>query len=304
MYTKSNRGTKGMEKVVRKAYAKINFGLDVLRRRPDGYHEVKMIMQTVDIWDQLTFLRSSKPGITLRIAGAELPAGKDNLIVRAAELVMAERNLGEGVEIELEKRIPIAAGMAGGSTDAAAVFHGLNELFGLGMSPDRMKELGVKIGADVPYCIMGGTALSEGIGEKLTALPPPPECILVVAKPDINVSTKYVYENLHADQLTEHPDIDGMIQAIRDGSLSGITQRMANVLETVTVKAYPVIHRIKTVMKETGAENALMSGSGPTVFGIFEDEAKAYEAKTQIRSSGLARQVYVTKPYNYKERSR
>lgn len=303
MYTKSNRGTEVMEKVVRKAYAKINLGLDVLRRRPDGYHEVKMIMQTVDIWDQLTFIRSSKPGVALRVSGAELPTGKDNLIVRAAELVMTEKNPGEGVEIELEKRIPIAAGMAGGSTDAAAVFHGLNELFGLEMSLDRMKELGVKIGADVPYCIMGGTALSEGIGERLTELSPPPECILVVAKPDINVSTKYVYENLHADQLTAHPDIDGMLQAIREGSLTGITQRMANVLETVTVKAYPVIDQIKTVMKETGAENALMSGSGPTVFGIFTDEQGARDAARRITEEGLAMQVFVTGFHNEERRA-
>ena len=287
-----------MEKVIRKAYAKINLGLDVLRRRPDGYHEVKMIMQTVDIWDQLTFTRSTKPGITLQIAGAELPAGRDNLICKAAELVMREMNLNEGVEIELVKKIPIAAGMAGGSTDAAAVFHGLNELFDLEMSLEKMKELGVKIGADVPYCIMGGTALSEGIGEKLTKLPPPPECVLVVAKPDINVSTKFVYENLHANRLTEHPDIDGMLQAIKDGNLTGITQRLGNVLETVTVMNYPVIEQIKTVMKEAGAENALMSGSGPTVFGIFTQERRAQEAERRIREEGLAFQVFVTGFYN------
>ena len=287
-----------MEKVVRKAYAKINLGLDVLRRRPDGYHEVKMIMQTVDIWDQLTFVKSAKPGIVLKIAGAELPVGKDNLIYKAAELVMNEMNLNEGVEIELVKNIPIAAGMAGGSTDAAAVFHGLNELFGLGMSLDRMKTLGVKIGADVPYCIMSGTALSEGIGEILTRLPAPPECILVVAKPDINVSTKFVYENLHADQLTEHPDIDGMLQAIKDGSLTGVAKRMANVLETVTVKEYPIIDQIKKIMLEAGAENALMSGSGPTVFGIFTEKEKAQSAAQIIKEEGLAPQIFVTGFYN------
>ena len=204
-----------MDSITRKAYAKINLGLDVLRRREDGYHEVKMIMQTVDIWDVLTFSRSEKPGITLSVNKEELPASKDNLIYRAAELVMQKYNIQDGVIISLEKNIPIAAGMAGGSTDAAAVFHGLKELFSLEMSVEEMQKLGVKIGADVPYCIVGGTALSEGIGEILSPLPAPPDCVLVVAKPDINVSTKFVYENLHANELKVHPDIDGMIDAIR-----------------------------------------------------------------------------------------
>lgn len=283
-----------MECITRKAYAKINLGLDVLRRRPDGYHEVKMIMQTVDIWDLLTFRKSSAPGIFLSVENKEIPAGADNLIYKAADLIMKEYDIKEGVEITLEKHIPIAAGMAGGSTDAAAVFHGLNELFELGMTLEKMQGLGVKIGADVPYCIMGGTALSEGIGEVLTPLLPPPECVLLVAKPDINVSTKFVYENLHADCLSGHPDIDGMVEAIREGSLLGITDRMANVLETVTVKEYPIIDRIKKTMLSAGAENSLMSGSGPTVFGIFEEKEKAQQAAEEIRRQKLAGQVFVT----------
>ena len=287
-----------MDSITRKAYAKINLGLDVLRRREDGYHEVKMIMQTVDIWDVLTFSRSEKPGITLSVNKEELPASKDNLIYRAAELVMQKYNIQDGVIISLEKNIPIAAGMAGGSTDAAAVFHGLKELFSLEMSVEEMQKLGVKIGADVPYCIVGGTALSEGIGEILSPLPAPPDCVLVVAKPDINVSTKFVYENLHANELKVHPDIDGMIDAIREGDLSGITERMGNVLETVTVKEYPVIEEIKSLMKQAGAENALMSGSGPTVFGIFTDRESAKAAAKQIKEKGLASQVFVTGFYN------
>lgn len=287
-----------MDSITRKAYAKINLGLDVLRRREDGYHEVKMIMQTVDIWDVLTFSRSEKPGITLSVNKEELPASKDNLIYRAAELVMQKYNIQDGVIISLEKNIPIAAGMAGGSTDAAAVFHGLKELFSLEMSVEEMQKLGVKIGADVPYCIVGGTALSEGIGEILSPLPAPPDCVLVVAKPDINVSTKFVYENLHANELKVHPDIDGMIDAIREGDLSGITERMGNVLETVTVKEYPVIEEIKSLMKQAGAENALMSGSGPTVFGIFTDRESAKAAAKQIKEKGFASQVFVTGFYN------
>lgn len=284
--------------IERKAYAKINLGLDVLRRRADGYHEVKMVMQTVDIWDKLTFAVKAGQGIQLSVGDAALPAGEDNLICRAARLIMEEKKIGQGVKITLEKHIPIAAGMAGGSTDAAAVFHGLNELFGLSMSVEEMQKLGVRIGADVPYCIMGGTALSEGIGEVLMPLPAPPQCILVVAKPDIDVSTKSVYENLHADKLKEHPDIDGMVQAIKDGSLEGIVSRLGNVLETVTVKEYPVIEGIKNQMKEKGAAGALMSGSGPTVFGIFTDREPAQAAAKAIRESGLARQVFVTGFYN------
>lgn len=304
----------GMQTITRKAYAKINLGLDVLCRRPDGYHEVKMVMQTVDIYDILTFSACKEPGIRLAIEGCDLPADKNNLIYRAAELVMSKYgmeslpNTGDrkeqaagsditacGVEITLKKQIPIAAGMAGGSTDAAAVFHGLNELFALGMTEEDMCRLGVQIGADVPYCIMGGTALAEGIGERLTRLPPPPDVHLAVAKPDISVSTKFVYENLHADRLKKHPDIDGMAEALRKSNLDGILTRMENVLETVTVREYPVIAQIKEVMCKAGAENALMSGSGPTVFGIFRDKECACAATAAVRRQGLAEQVFVTK---------
>ena len=284
-----------MEQITRKAYAKINLGLDVLRRREDGYHEVKMIMQTVDIFDTLTFVKKNEPGIRLKVDNEELSEDKDNLIYRAAELLMEKAGVKHGVEITLEKRIPIAAGMAGGSTDAAAAFHGINELFDLGYSLEDLQMLGVTLGADIPYCLAGGTAISEGIGEILTKLPEPPQCTLVVAKPDINVSTKFVYENLHANTLAYHPDIDGMIEAIKIGSLQGITDRLGNVLETVTVREYPIIEEIKNLMKQEGAENALMSGSGPTVFGIFTNEESAQAAAAQIRGKQLAGQVFVTR---------
>jgi len=303
-----------MERIKRKAYAKINLGLDVLRRRPDGYHEVKMVMQTVDIWDLLTFRKTDRPGIFLNIDQKELPDGRDNLIYRAAEAIFREyapeklpgrAGVGSrgaeaagfkntGVEITLEKRIPVAAGMAGGSTDAAAVFYGLNELFGLSMTLEDMQRIGVTLGADIPYCLMGGTALAEGIGEKLTALESPPDCHLVVAKPEISVSTRFVYENLHVDKLKEHPDIDGMVEALREGNLAGITDRMGNVLETVTAREYPVIGRIKGTMLKEGARNALMSGSGPSVFGIFTEKERAAGAAEEIKRAGLAGQVFVT----------
>lgn len=287
-----------MDCVTRKAYAKINLGLDVLRRRPDGYHEVKMIMQTVGIYDVLTFRKKEStgtfPDISISLDREELPCDKNNLIYKAAELIMGAYDIKEGVDITLNKNIPVAAGMAGGSTDAAAVFHGLKELFGLTMSLEDMKRMGVKIGADVPYCIMGGTALSEGIGEILTPLPAPPEAFLLIAKPDINVSTKFVYENLHADTLSFHPDIDGMVQALQEGNLKGITDRMGNVLETVTVREYPVIEQIKEEMKKGGAQNALMSGSGPTVFGIYREKEAAQKSSEKIKEMRLAREIFVT----------
>ena len=235
--------------ITKKAYAKVNLGLDVIRRREDGYHEVRMIMQTVDICDVLTFTRQERPGIVVTTDKEELPGDESNLIYKAARLVTETCSVREGIKIELQKRIPMAAGMAGGSTDAAAVFHGMNEMFGLGMDEDEMCALGVKIGADIPYCVKGGTALAEGIGEILTKLPDAPACVVLVAKPDIDVSTKYVYENLHAESLEYHPDIDGMRAAIEEGDLRGMAERMGNVLETVTVNAYPVIREIKEVMK-------------------------------------------------------
>lgn len=283
-----------MRQTTEKAYAKINIGLDVLRRREDGYHEVRMIMQTVDICDDLIFEKAVQPGISIQIDHEDLPADQNNLIYKAADLLMREKGITEGVQITLTKRIPIAAGMAGGSSDAAATMRGLNRLFAMGYTTEELQKLGVKLGADIPYCIVGGTMLSEGIGEILSPLPAPPECCLVVAKPDINVSTKFVYENLHADSLTCHPDIDGMMEAIKAGDLQGVTDRLGNVLETVTVKEYPVIEQIKELMRREGAMNALMSGSGPTVFGIYTDQDRAKYAAQEIEGRELAKQVFVT----------
>ena len=282
-----------MDKYEIKAYAKINLGLDVVRRLENGYHEVKMVMQTVGIYDVLS-LEKAEEGIVVTTDSGELPTDENNLIYKAAKLMKERYAVTEGVRIHLQKNIPIAAGMAGGSTDAAATLKGMNELFGLNATLQELQEIGVKIGADVPYCVMGGTALAEGIGEKLTALAPAPECVVLVAKPDINVSTKYVYEHLDAAGVSKHPDIDGMVEAIKVGSLKGVVERMENVLETVTVPAYPIIDTIKARMLESGAEGSLMSGSGPTVFGIFTDEEQAKKAYEQIKREQLAKQVFVT----------
>ncbi len=287
-----------IDKTTQRAYAKINIGLDVLRRRADGYHEVKMIMQTVDIYDELVLERRKQPGIELRMDNSELPSGGDNLICRAADLLFLEKEITGGVNISLTKRIPIAAGMAGGSADAAAALRGVNELFDLGYSLKELQALGVGLGADIPYCLAGGTMLSEGIGEILTPLPAPPAAHLVIAKPDINVSTAFVYGNLHADRLAWHPDIDGMIAALQKGDLDGITGRLGNVLETVTVKAHPVIEQIKELLRKQGAENALMSGSGPTVFGIFKEKETAARAAEAVERGRLAKQIFVTTFYN------
>ena len=283
-----------MDKIVIRAMAKINLGLDVLRRRENGYHDVKMIMQTVNIYDTLEFVKREDSQIIIRVDAMELPTDENNLIYKAAKLLFELKKRKDGVEITLTKRIPIAAGMAGGSTDAAATLVGINCLFDLGFTKEELKEIGVKIGADVPYCIEGGTALSEGIGEVLTKLPDAPDCYVVVAKPEISVSTKYVYENLHANELKYHPDIDGMVEAIRNHDLDGVCSRMENVLETVTEVKYPVIGQLKTLLKEAGAENALMSGSGPTVFAIFKEEEKANKALEKVEESGLAKQSFVT----------
>lgn len=289
-----------------KAYGKINLGLDVLRKREDGYHEVRMIMQTVGIYDKLELVYQEKPEITVETNLYYLPNNENNLVYKAAELLMKEFKTEGGVHINLKKFIPVSAGMAGGSSDAAAVLTGLNKMLGLGLSREQLMERGVKIGADVPYCIMRGTALSEGIGEILTPLPPMPRCHVLIAKPGISVSTKFVYGNLCADSLRpeQHPDIDGMAEAIRKKDLPGIARRFGNVLETVTIPAYPVIQEIKDIMAEYGALGALMSGSGPTVFGLFTDRKAAQNAYEELRygkKSEAAKQVYLTDVYNVED---
>ena len=280
------------------AFAKINLGLDVLGKREDGYHEVRMIMQTIRMYDQLDMRKSVEPGIHLTTNKKYIPVDENNLVWRAAKLMMDTCGIMEGVSIHLHKVIPVAAGMAGGSSDAAATLVGMNRLFHCGLSKEKLMELGVQIGADVPYCVLRGTALAEGIGEKLTVLPPMPDCWILIGKPGISVSTKYVYTTLDLNTDTVHPDIDGRTKALEDGNLYGITERMGNVLQDVTIPAYPEVERIKEQMKTLGAVNAMMSGSGPTVFGIFDNEEKAQEACQKLRESGSSQQVFLTVPFN------
>ena len=291
-----------MDRIELKALAKINLGLDVLRRREDGYHEVRMIMQTIGLCDELEIRKTKQPGIQVETNLYYLPTNENNLVYKAAQLLKDEFDLRDGIGIRLRKRIPVSAGMAGGSSDAAAVLWGMNQMYKLGLSRQELMDRGVKLGADVPYCVLRGTALAEGIGEKLSVLPPMPKCYILIAKPGISVSTKFVYENLHANDLRpeQHPDVDAMIRAMEKKDLGLLASRMGNVLETVTVPAYPVIDEIKRFMVEYGALGAMMSGSGPTVFGIYDTRGKARQAYRELRSRKLAKQVYLTTPYNVK----
>lgn len=289
-----------MDTIRLKARAKINLGLDVVRRREDGYHEVKMVMQMLRLYDQIDIEKTQESGILVRSNLSFIPTDERNIAYKAAKVMIDQFGLEQGVIIRIEKHIPVAAGMAGGSTDCAAVLYGMNKLFGLRLNQKKLRELGVKLGADVPYCLMRQTALSEGIGEILTPISPLQDCPILIAKPSVSVSTRHVYEHLKLDEQTMHPDIDGIVTALADGDLYGVTDRMANVLETVTVPEHPVIDEIKKQMMASGAVNALMSGSGPTVFGIFDDEEKAKKACEDMKASGLARQIYLTRPFNQK----
>lgn len=287
-----------MDTISLKALAKINLGLDVVRRREDGYHEVRMVMQTIHLYDRLEMEKTATQGIELSTNLSYLPVNENNLVYRAGKLLMDEFGITEGIKVYLNKRIPVAAGMAGGSTDAAAMLYGMNELFELGLSREQLMERGVRIGADVPYCLMRGTALAEGIGEILTPLAPMVKCPVLIAKPAISVSTSFVYQNLKLDADTKHPDIDRLIKDIRKQDLGAIAGDMGNVLESVTIPNYPVIAQIKEQMMDSGALNAMMSGSGPTVFGLFEEEETAQAAYQKMKESGLAKQVYLTTIYN------
>lgn len=287
-----------------KALAKINLGLDVIGIREDGYHLVRMIMQTIDLYDWVTVKKSSSAGISLETNLNFLPTDEHNIAYQAAELLRRDFSQIGGVELRIHKCIPVAAGMAGGSTDAAAVLYGMNQLYRLGIPMSRLMEYGLALGADVPYCLLRGTALAEGIGERLTRLPPMPDCYILIAKPPVSVSTRLVYQSLDALEVPQHPPIDAQVAALEARDLDALARHMGNVLEGVTIPMHPQIARLKEMMTAQGAAAAMMSGSGPTVFGIFLEEAKAYEAKEQIRNSGLARQVYVTEPYNYKENDR
>jgi len=287
-----------MDSITVNAYAKINLGLDVLRRRADGYHDVRMIMQSLDLHDIITITKLPTEGITIKTNLSYLPNDQGNLIYKAAALFLDTLSLEEGLDLKLEKNIPVAAGLAGGSSDAAATLKGLNTLYQAGLSTEELMKLGVKIGADVPYCLMLGTALSEGIGELLTPLSPIPSCYILLVKPDISVSTRYVYENLRLTDTLLHPDIARIRASLETGDLNTLSRNMDNILQSVTTKDYPIINEIKHKMLELGALTSLMSGSGPTVFGIYKDAELARNSLNYfLRHKHFGKQVFLTRPY-------
>lgn len=287
-----------MDKIELKAYGKINIGLDVIRKREDGYHDLDMIMQTVGVYDDVIISREDGTQtyeIEVSTDADILPNDKGNLAFMAAKVLMEAYAIKSKVKIHINKRIPIAGGMAGGSADCAAVLRGVNQLFQLGLTDEQLQEYGVKLGADVPYCIVGGTKRAQGIGEILTDLPTPPKCYVIIAKPDAFVSTKFVYSHIRPAQIENHPDIDGIIESIKAGDLYGMCEKIANVMEDVTIPEYPIIQKVKDILKSNGAVNALMSGSGPTVFGIYDDEEKAKQSMDALSGKEFVSRLYLTK---------
>ncbi len=285
-----------MDKLALKAYGKINLGLDVLRKRPDGYHDLKMIMQMVDVYDDIVITKTDrKDEIVVATDKFVLENEKGNLAYMAVKLLFDEFNIHQGIEIKINKRIPIAGGMAGGSSDCATTLMGINKMFDLKLSKEDLMKRGVKLGADVPYCVLGKTAIAEGIGEILTPLPTPPSCYVIIAKPPVSVSTAFVYGHIRADEITKRPDIDGMAEAIKNGDLYKMSSLLYNVMEDVTVPEYPIIADIKKMMIENGALNSIMSGSGPTVFGIYDNLEKAENTMKLLKKSNLTEQLYLTK---------
>ena len=280
-----------------RAMAKINLGLDIIGKREDGYHEVRMIMQTIRMYDVLEIRKKSSPGISLSTNLPYIPCDERNLVYKAAKILMDEFHVEEGLSMKLTKSVPVAAGMAGGSSDAAAAFVGVNRLFHLGLSQEELMKRAGQVGADVPYCVMRGTALAEGIGEKLTRLPDLPGCYILIGKPGINVSTRTAYENLDLNEIRRRPDIDGMIRDIKNKDLYSMTGKMENVFEPGIMAKYPVIREIRDLMEKQGALKAMMSGSGPTVFGIFDDAGKMQNAARALKKSGLAKTVFATRTY-------
>ena len=271
-----------MKTVTIKAPAKVNLTLDVTGKRPNGYHDLKMIMQTISVFDEIKLSLTEEEKIDLHM-NKELPdkiPAEKNLVYKAAALMKEKFDIKGGFDIELQKSIPAAAGLAGGSSDCAATLIAINEVCELGLTTQELCDIGVKLGADVPFCIRKGTMLSEGIGEILTPLTPFKDVWVVLVKPDISVSTAYVYTHLDLPNLKYHPDTEKAIECIGNGDISGLSNVLSNVLETVTVPEYPVLTEIKEFLVQNGAAGSLMSGSGPTVFGIFknkEDARRAYD---------------------------
>ena len=288
-----------MKDLTLRAPAKINLTLDVIRRFENGYHELRMIMQTLDLYDTITLKPISEQEIRLVTEGNPIPgltSPEDNIVYKAAALMRDTFQIAKGVQINLTKKIPAAAGLAGGSTDCAAVLVGMNTLFSCHATEEELRDLGVTLGADVPYCIMQGTALSEGIGNILTPLPAMPDCYILLIKPPIDVSTKYVYTHLQLDSDIKHPYTEQMISCIRRRDLEGMSVLLGNILESVTNTEYPIIEELKKYLLKKGAIGSSMSGSGPTVFGLFDTEAAAQAAYAACLQKYPSFTCHLTRP--------
>jgi 4-diphosphocytidyl-2-C-methyl-D-erythritol kinase len=280
-------------KIYEKAPAKINLLLDVLHKRSDGFHEVEMIMTMVDLADRLEMEELQRDQIIISSQAGYIPLDEKNLAFQAAKLIKDRYDVRKGVYIHLDKKIPVAAGLAGGSSDAAAALRGLNRLWGLGISDEELCVLGAELGSDVPFCVTGGTAIATGRGERLERIDNPPQCWVVLAKPPINVSTADVYGRFKASELKWHPSMKDMLSAITRGSFNDMCSSLGNVLEEVTLKHYPEVLQLKESMQKLGAEGVLMSGSGPTVFGLVSKEAKLARIYNGLR--GFCKEVYVVR---------
>lgn len=285
-----------MDEIKVLARGKVNLTLDVLGRYPDGYHQVEMVMQSVDLADEVTLTRT-KDEIVLTSEHPEVPLGPENIAYRAAELLKTKYQVAAGVHIHIHKQIPVAGGMAGGSTNGAAVLIGLNQLWNLNLSQQELLREGFRLGADVPFCIMGGTAIARGKGEALEELPPPPELWLVLVKPSFGVSTAQVYGQLDLQNLGARPDTSAMVEALATNNLTEISANLVNVLESATLKLYPQVALIKQQMREAGALQTLMSGSGPTVFGLARDQHHAQQVAQHLQAA-VDGQIIITRTTN------
>ncbi len=288
------------------AYAKINLGLDIIGKRPDGYHDVNMVMQTIDLSDEITLEaipeisgNSEEGSILVTCSDDSIACDESNLAYKAARLLFTEFSITDNLEIDIKKNIPVAAGLGGGSADAAAVLRGVNEFFGLELSDEELMERGARIGADIPFLINGGTASAEGIGERILPLGAPHGLQVIVAVPDIRVSTKEIYEAYDREGYNgPRPDIDNLKAAIEMDDIGCIPEFLGNVLENITIPKYPVIARIKDIMMSNGAAGALMSGSGPSVFGLFVDDISVEKTYNSLDESGITDSIFLTGFHN------
>lgn len=280
-------------KMYEKAPAKINLMLDVLHKRADGFHEVEMIMTMVDLADRLELSELKRDSIIISSQAGYIPLDEKNLAFQAARLIKDRYNVKSGVHIHLDKRIPVAAGLAGGSSDAAATLRGLNRLWRLNIPAQELQELGAELGSDVPFCVTGGTALATGRGELLTPMKNPPQCWVVLAKPPINVSTAEVYGRVRANQIAVHPSASRMQEAIEADDFGAVCAGLGNVLEDVTLKLHPEVQQLKEAMVKLGADGVLMSGSGPTVFGLVSRQSKVARIYNGLR--GFCKEVYAVR---------